>query len=134
LTKTWRLKDYTVRPLIDCVPIKKRIEWIILSVLRERGGEANPDDIFSAIFTILRNDLTPENEEILTVLRRLAEPVRNNKGCPNWRLMNQLEKGIDQSIVLQEHHDYILKVMSSIGRKFDLDIWIVTLRSLEIKN
>jgi hypothetical protein len=131
LSKIWRLREKTARPLIDLIPIEKRIEWIILSLLRDKGGEASPDDIFSAIFTILRNDLTPENEEILTVLRKIAKPVKNDKGRPRWRLVSPLEEletyykeptEIESSAL--EDHDYILKVMSSIGIEFDFDVWI----------
>jgi len=134
MARIWKLKKGEKVSPYDFIPLEKRIEWIILSVFREKGGVARPDDIFKAIFTTLRNADTPENEEIVRVLKRLAIPKKNNKGRCYWQLKNEYREVRIEEFIKPEtrpvheealrDHDSIMMVLSNIGKKFGLDIWL----------
>jgi hypothetical protein len=74
----WKLRGEEKRDLISYIPLGRRIEWIIQSVLNR--GSATLDDILVAIFTNLKNGRTPENQEIYAVLKRI-EYFQNGKWC-----------------------------------------------------
>ncbi|MCD6318419.1 hypothetical protein J7M02_05080, partial [Candidatus Aerophobetes bacterium] len=134
--KIWRLKrEERVSPL-DFVPLDRRIEWIAFSVFnkkRQQGENVTIDDILSAIFTLLKNSKTPENREILQIIRDIAKPVRGEKR-PFWEYMGerQLTLGffpIDTyalkiSSAEELDHSRVIRVVSQFGKDFGYDVWI----------
>jgi len=133
----WGLRqDEKVSP-IDFIPLDKRIEWTIFSVFNEKGGKILINDALAAIFTTLRNAKTPENEEIVDVLRALAEPKPEN-GQPYWELRKGIQVTLDETPTLppkvpvtlikeQEedlNHDRIIRVMCELGKAMGYDVCI----------
>jgi len=83
----WALKEEEKKSLIDYIPLDKRIEWIIQSVLNR--GPATLDEILVAMFTTLKNGRTPESREIMKVLRQVAVPVDKK-----WRLAVEEDRAV----------------------------------------
>jgi len=90
--------------------------------------------ILSAIFTILKNSRTPENDEIVSVLERLAEP-RSNKEKPYWRKKEEPQPALltpEMEILLPEDmdvedldHDRVIAALARLGREnFGYDVWV----------
>lgn len=133
----WGLKEQEKISLIDFIPLDKRIEWIIFSVFNEKGKRILINDALAAIFTTLRNAKTPENEEILDVLRSLAEPRLQN-GQPYWELRESIQVTLDETPTLppkvpvklikepeeELNHDRIIRVVCELGKKMGYDVWI----------
>jgi hypothetical protein len=133
----WGLRqDEKVSP-IDFIPLDKRIEWIIFSVFNEKGGKILINDALAAIFTTLRNAKTPENEEIVDVLKGLADPKPEN-GQPYWELRKGIQVTLDEAPTLPPkvpvtlikeqdedlNHDRIIRVMCELGKAMGYDVWI----------
>ena len=87
----WALKEKEEKSLIDYVPLDKRIEWIVQSVLTR--GRANLDEILVAIFTTLKNGRTPESREIMKVLGQVAVPVGEK-----WRLATDEDRAVQPEL------------------------------------
>lgn len=132
----WGLKDTERFSLIDFIPLHKRIEWIIYSVFNQKGKKILINDALAAIFTTLRNAKTPENEEILDVLRELAEPKSQN-GQPYWEIRESIQVTLDEpsappkipvKIVTETEdeldHDRIIRVVCEMGKEMGYDVWI----------
>lgn len=136
-SKIWRLKrEERVSP-VDFIPLDRRIVWIIYSIFNRKyyeKGELVPiSDILSAIFTTLKNAKTPENKEILDLLRQVAEP-RRERGVPFWKPKEAVQmtlKFIPPEFAAKKievfeklDHDRIIKVISQLGCSFGFDVWI----------
>ena len=132
--KRWRIKEAEKVSPLDYIPLDRRIEWLIRSLLIEKGGKARPDEIFCAIFTTLRNANTPENEEIMDVLRRIAEPVRENRQI-FWKLKKMQQTALIQFMMQQPvpdelkakydfDHDSMMAALARIGNSLGYDVWM----------
>jgi len=133
----WGLKEDEKVSSIDFIPLDKRIEWIIFSVFNEKGGRILINDALAAIFTTLRNAKTPENEEILDVLKDLADPKPQN-GQPYWELRKGIQVTLDRAPTLPPkvslslpkepeedlNHDRIIRVMCELGKTMGYDVWV----------
>lgn len=135
-TKIWKLKESQKVSPLDYIPLNRRIEWIIFSVFnekRKKKEKVTVSDILSAIFTILRNAKTPENREIIDILRGIAEPISEG-GIPYWEYRKTIQRTLDYiptevSIEKIEpletlDHNRIIRALSEIGQGFGFDIWI----------
>lgn len=141
-SKIWRIKESQRPSPFDYIPLDRRIEWIIYSVFNEKCREekvkikdvkATASDILSAIFTTLRNAKTPENREILEILRGIAEPIEK-RGIPYWIFGKTIQKTLEYTppkvkipIIepLEElDHTRVIKVVSEFGDVFGFDVWI----------
>ena len=132
--KRWRIRvPGRVSPL-DYIPLDRRIEWLIRSLLIEKGGKARPDEIFCVIFTNIIKANTPENEEIMDVLRRIAEPIRENRQV-FWKLKETQQTALTQFMIEQPmpdelkarydfDHDSMMAALARIGKVLGYDIWI----------
>lgn len=70
------------------IPLNLRIKYFLYSYLKRKETEGvNPttDDIILDIMPLLRNGVTPENQTILIVLRKIAEEYKENR----WRLKQE---------------------------------------------
>lgn len=134
--KIWRLKEKEKVSPVDFIPLDRRIEWIMFSVFNrtlKTRKRVTASDVLSAIFTTLKNSKTPENKEILEILREEAEP-RQEEGIPYWipksmkqmKLFFEAEK-IPLGIIRRREnldHDRIIRAMADLGNIFGLDVWI----------
>jgi len=142
-SKIWGLKEEQKPSPFDYIPLDRRIEWIIYSVFnkkcREEGVKVRNvrvtiSEILSAIFTTLRNAKTPENREILDILRDIAEPIQKD-GKSFWRFRSQIQTTLEytpprvkipmiEPLKEQFDHVRVIKVISELGKIFGFDIWI----------
>jgi len=132
-SKIWRLGHEERYSPVDFIPLDRRIEWIVRSVFNERPN-STMSQILSAIFTILKNSRTPENDEIVSVLERLAEP-RSNKEKPYWQKKEEPQPALltpEMEILLPENmdmedldHDRVIAALARLGHKnFGYDVWV----------
>lgn len=134
--KTWKLKE-PVSP-IDYIPLNRRIEWIARSILTERGGRATTDDVLSAVYTIIQNDpLTPEEKDIIDVLKKIATPSRKNN-LWYWTLrrgrlptldeytgQRRIEIPPEVQKVIELDHSRIVRTLAVLGLRFlKYNVWI----------
>jgi hypothetical protein len=134
--KIWKLKE-EVSP-IDYIPLNRRIEWIARSILTDKGGRATTDDILSAVYTLIQNDpLTPEEKDIMDVLREIATPNKKNN-LWFWTLKRarlatldeyvrekpeKLPSGLEKEVELD--HSRIIRAIAVLGLKFlRYNVWI----------
>ena len=141
-SKVWRIKESQRPSLFDYIPLDRRIEWIIYSVFNEkcrvekvkiRDVKVTASDILSAIFTTLGNAKTPENQEILDILKNIAEPIQK-RGIPFWGFRSQIQTTLEYTppkvkiptIEPSEELDHVrvIKVISEFGDVFGFDVWI----------
>lgn len=134
--KVWRLREEERTSPIDFIPLDRRIEWIIFSVFNRKHAEGRRvtiSDILSSIFTSLKNAKTPENTEILGILKQIAEP-RQKRGVPFWQFKPPPQLTLKfippristPKIKLSERldHDRIISVISRFGSGFGFDVWV----------
>lgn len=129
MPNVWAFHKTEAETMLQYVPLTKRIEFIIDSVLEGNGklGYAL-DDFLIPIFTQLKNGLTPENKEIMDVLRECAY-VKNNKWYHAARpgdLFPEYEiptKCVLPEAELREHEQFIYQ-MAHLGSSLNYQIWI----------
>jgi len=134
--KMWRLKEQ-VSP-IDYIPLNRRIEWIARSILTEKAGQATTDDVLSAVYTLIQNDpLTPEEKDIIDVLREIAIPSKKNN-LWFWTLKRAILPTLDEYIEgkpmelpselekeVELDHSRIVRAIAVLGLKFlKYNVWI----------
>ena len=78
--------------MLAYIPLTKRVEFIIDSVLEGKKHGYGLDDFLVPIFTQLKNGLTPENKEIMDVLKQRAE-VKRDKWFPIEERQGELLPG-----------------------------------------
>jgi len=129
LPNTWSLQKKEADTILQYIPLTKRIEFIIYSVLESGKKDGyGLDDFLIHIFTQLKNGLTPENKEIMDVLRECAY-VKNNRWYhkirpgelfPEYELPTKL---ILPETELQEHEQFIYQ-MAKLGATIGYQIWV----------
>jgi len=133
----WKLKEEKKVSPIDYIPLDRRIGWLIYSVFNRRKGKATVDDILSAIYIILKNAKTPENREIMNVLRSLAEP-RTEEAKPYWIFKEFIQADITQfapekpirpkliEIEKEEELDHVrvITLVAKLGKYFGYDVFV----------
>jgi len=130
MPNVWRLPEPEAETMLDYIPLHKRIEFIIDSVLESNHKHGlNLDDFLVPIFTQLKNGLTPDNKEILEVLRQRAE-VKQDKWYPlQARLIEELPeyelpaKGPRPEEDLREHEQFIFQ-LARLGTRLGYQIWV----------
>lgn len=135
--KIWRLRRKEKREysLVDFIPLDRRIEWIAYSVFNKKGNETTIDDILSAIFTTLKNSKTPENREILSIIREIAEPVKGGGKRPFWECKEEGTRylpgyepappfTLKTSPAEELDHGRVISVISRFGKIFGYNVWI----------
>lgn len=129
MPNVWALHKTEAETMLQYVPLMKRIEFIIDSVLEGNGKHGYAlDDFLIPIFTHLKNGLTPENKEIMEVLRECAY-VKNNKWYNRTRpapLFPEYEipiKRVLPEAELREHEQFIYQ-MACLGSSLNYQVWI----------
>jgi len=135
-SKVWRLKEGERVSPVDFIPLDRRIEWIIFSVFsekRRKREKVTVSDVLSAIFTTLKNAKTPENKEILDILKDVAEP-KQERGNVFWELKKMVQVTLERippkvpitriEPAEELDHDRMIRAISEIGVNFGFDIWI----------
>ena len=129
MPNVWAFEKTEAETMLQYIPLTKRVEFIIDSVLEGDGKHGyGLDDFLIAIFTHLKNGLTPENKEIMDVLRECAY-VEGNKWYHRTRpapLFPEYEtpiKCILPEAELKEHEQFIYQ-MARLGACLNYQIWI----------
>lgn len=111
--KKWWLKgrdfsNFTTPSLSD------RIERVILTVL-DKKIKASFDDILQEIFIEFPNALTPDTQDIKSILEEYATKTKDGK----WRLKTELQEKERTSL-----HSKMIYYLAQLGKKSGFDIWI----------
>ncbi|MFH1200158.1 MAG: DNA methyltransferase [Candidatus Micrarchaeota archaeon] len=111
--KAWWLKgkDFTN---FSTPSLSDRVEKVVLNVL-DKKIKASFDDVLQEIFIHFPNALTPDTEDIASILEEYA--VKTPDG--NWRLKPELQEGQRESI-----HNTMIFYLAQLGRKAGYKVWI----------
>jgi len=110
--KKWWFKNPSEIPYLEAVPLTDRVETAIVDVLR-RKIKASFDDILQEIFIKFPNALTPETQDIKSLLEEYAKPTKDG----NWQL-----KDIVRS--RESDHSKLIFYLSILGQKAGYEVWI----------
>lgn len=116
----WWLKD-TASIKINLVPLDERVEKAVINVLN-RKITASFDDILQEIFIAFPNSLTPDTQNIKSLLKEYATEVEKKK---LWRLKSQVVRR-------EKEHTYMIYYLSKLGEKAGYDVWIGKREQAEI--
>jgi 16S rRNA G966 N2-methylase RsmD len=130
MPNVWSLPTREAQMMLAYIPLHKRIEFIVDSVLeRNHKHGLDLDDFLVPIFTQLKNGLTPDNKEILEVLRQRAE-VKRDKWYPlrerQIELLPEYElpkKAVLPEEELREHEQFIYQ-LARLGATLGYQIWV----------
>lgn len=129
LPNVWSMDRTEAETILAYIPLTKRTEFIIDSVLENNQKHGYKlDDFLIPIFTQLKNGLTPENKEIMDVLRECAYVKKNmwyhreRPGAlfPDYELPT---KCVLPEAELREHEQFIYQ-MARLGSSLNYQIWI----------
>lgn len=129
IPNVWAFCEQEKQTMLEYIPLTKRIEFIIDSVLERANQDGYMlDDFLIPIFTQLKNGLTPENKEIMDVLRESAyvkrnkwyDKVRTGKLFPDYEIPT---KTILPEAELREHEQFIYQ-MVRLGAMLGYQIWV----------
>jgi len=130
MPNVWALPDSEPQSMLAYIPLHKRIEFIVDSVLEgnsQHGFEL--DDFLVPIFTQLKNGLTPDNKEILEVLRQRAK-VKRDKWYPLRERQLDLLPGYETASRaalpeedLREHEQFIYQ-LARLGAGLGYAVWV----------
>ncbi|MCK4821688.1 hypothetical protein KA005_38335, partial [bacterium] len=129
LPNVWSMDRTEAETMLAYIPLTKRTEFIIDSVLENNQKHGYKlDDFLIPIFTQLKNGLTPENKEIMDVLRECAYVKKNmwyhreRPGAlfPDYELPT---KCVLPEAQLREHEQFIYQ-MARLGSSLNYQIWI----------
>lgn len=111
-------KEGNVR-LFDVIPAEQRIEQLIRSILKEKK-KATIDEIYEGLYTNLTNGMTPDTEDIMIVLNRIARrTTTESKKREVWELDTQTTifafpkklEGVSEDNL----HDQIISRLATLG-------------------
>jgi hypothetical protein len=129
LPNVWVLKKTEAETMLAYIPLAKRIEFILDSVLEsERKQGYQLDDFLIPLFTQLKNGLTPENREIMDVLRDRAYVKRTRwypirQAQPLFPLYPHDLAPPMQEDTLREHEQFIYQ-LARLGTSLEYEIWV----------
>jgi 16S rRNA G966 N2-methylase RsmD len=130
MPNVWSLPKREAESMLAYIPLHKRIEFIVDGVLeRNHKHGLELDDFLVPIFTQLKNGLTPDNKEILEVLRQRAE-VKRDKWYPlrerQIELLPEYElpkKAVLPEEELREHEQFIYQ-LARLGATLGYQVWV----------
>lgn len=117
--------------LLDFVPLEKRMEDLIRSILKDKK-KATIDEIYENLYVNLVNGMTPETEEIMQVLHRIAQKTKTEKKDRDyWQLKAQtsllefpsFETEIGETTD-DNLHNLVIKKIAQLGLDKNYDIHI----------
>jgi DNA modification methylase len=111
--KAWWLKgrDFTN---FSTPSLSDRVEKVVLQVL-DRKVKASFDDVLQEVFILFPNALTPDTEDVATILEEYA--VKTSDG--SWMLKRQLQKSQRESI-----HNLMIYHLARLGKAAGFKVWI----------
>ena len=111
--KMWWLKgrDFTN---FSTPSLSDRVEKVVLQVL-DRKVKASFDDVLQEIFILFPNALTPDTEDVASILEEYA--VKTTDG--SWMLKRQLQKDQRETI-----HNLMIYHLARLGKKAGFKVWI----------
>ncbi len=128
----WYFKDRLdqngkLKPL-DFIPAEKRITEFITSTLK-RTRRATLDEIYASLYTNLINGMTPETEEIESVLKRIARKrIAPDSKRDVWELKTQTSLSEFDKTELESDseskHNRIIRRIATIGEQQGFDIHV----------
>ena len=123
--KLW-FANPSVVPYIDRVPLKERVEKVVISTLN-REIKLGFDDILKEVYKMFPNSLTPETTTINEVLEDYAEKTKDKK----WILKQSV------SIRMSQHNtmvDYLIKIGERFGYTVIADLEGYRVKELPFDN
>jgi 16S rRNA G966 N2-methylase RsmD len=111
--KAWWLKgrDFTN---VSTPSLSDRMEKVVLHVL-DKKVKASFDDVLQEIFKNFPNALTPDTQDVTSILEEYA--VRTSDG--NWMLRRELRAGQRESI-----HNLMVYYLAHLGKKAGYKVWV----------
>jgi len=94
--------------------LSDRVEKVVLNVL-DKKVKASFDDVLQEIFMHFPNALTPDTEDITSILEEYA--VKTPDG--NWRLKPELQESQRESI-----HNLMIYYLAKLGKKAGYKVWV----------
>jgi len=110
--KKWWFKEPSKIPYLEAIPLSDRVETAIVEVLR-RKVKVSFDDILQEIFIKFPNALTPETQDIKSLLEEYAKPTKDG----NWQLKESVKSR-------ESEHTKIIAYIAVLGKKAGYDVWI----------
>lgn len=128
LPNVWSLPKQEAETMLEYIPLTKRIEFIVDSVLANQGKSGfDLDDFLVPIFTQLKNGLTPESKEIMDVLHQRAD-IRRDKWYPPRQIELLPEFEVQKKAALPEEdlheHEQFIYQLARLGASLDYQIWV----------
>jgi DNA modification methylase len=120
--KKWWLKNPSSVPYLEVVPLVDRVETAVVEVLR-RKVKVSFDDILQEIFIKFPNALTPETQDIKSLLFEYASPTKDGK----WVLKPLVKER-------ESEHSEMIYYLAKLGKKAGLGVWIGIREQHEIYN
>jgi DNA modification methylase len=130
MPNVWALGENETESMLAYIPLYKRIEFIIDSVLESNHKHGfKLDDFLVPIFTHLKNGLTPDNKEILEVLKQRAyvkrdkwQPIqaRQTELLPDYEPPKKFKLPEED---LREHEQFIYQ-LAQLGGQLGYQIWV----------
>jgi DNA modification methylase len=130
MPNVWSLQKTEPQTMLAYIPLTRRVEFIIDSVLESKSKHGyGLDDFLIPIFTQLKNGLTPENKEIMDVLKQRAK-VKRDKWFPFEDRQPELlpEFEVPKRFVLPEdelrEHEQFIYQLAKLGTDLGFGIWV----------
>jgi len=130
MPNVWKLRETEPETMLAYIPLTKRVEFIVDSVLESNGKHGYElDEFLVPIFTQLKNGLTPENKEIMDVLRQRAQVKRDKWYAFTERQAELLpEYEVPKSTTLPEadlrEHEQFIYQLARLGSELGYGIWV----------
>jgi 16S rRNA G966 N2-methylase RsmD len=94
--------------------LSDRVEKVVLQVL-DRKVKASFDDVLQEVFILFPNALTPDTEDVATILKEYA--VKTTDG--SWMLKRQLQKDQRETI-----HNLMIYHLARLGKAAGFKVWV----------
>jgi len=108
----WWFKDPSSIPYLERVSLFDRVEKVIVEELKNKV-KVSFDDILQSVFIKFPNALTPETQDIKSILEEYAEKAKGGK----WRLKPEIKVRIGE-------HGKMTYYLFELGRKMGYDVWV----------
>lgn len=122
-------EDGNVKPF-DVIPSEQRIETLIKSILKEKK-KATIDEIYQDLYINLTNGMTPDSEEIMHVLNRIAKKTKSEfRNRDVWELeaqvtIFQFSEELDPDKISEDNlHNIVIEKIAKLGLSKGYDIHI----------
>jgi len=127
---TWALPEEEPESLLDYVPLANRVEWIVTGVLAT--GPKLLDEVLVAVYRLLKNGRTPETDDVLSALRRVAVVsdrkwwLRGSEGEQLSLNLTERELPTPPQVYFApgQEHEYFIRLLAKLGLEAGYNVWI----------